>query len=380
MAAAEIARRGGEVSVALRWCALEEVDAGTRQAWTQLALAAAEPDMFAMPQFVMPAARWLTPGRPPQVALFERVAHGRRELIGVGCFTHERANLFVPMAHLRAYRCEHTYRTGLLCVPGEEQAVAEALMRPPTRGARWRAIAFHDIGDAAAFDALHAQARRQGGGWSELRRFERPVLRLRAGQSAAMQVRPAVAKDLRRRHRRLQEQGELEVAIVTAADGIDAAIDHHLRLEHMGWKKDAGTSLLGDDRQAAFFREMARAFAGIGAAAFVELRLDGEVVASTSNFVVGGTFSAFKTGWDPRLAACSPGKLAEWLLFGVLGSRWPGLHKFDSNAAAGSYLAGMLPHGDTLLSGCLTLDRRATRTMRWARPLRSLAYRIGREP
>lgn len=368
------------MSVELRWCALSDVDAATRQAWTRLGQAAAEPDMFAMPQFVIPAARWLTPERPPQVALFERAARGRRELVGIGCFTWERANLFVPMAHLRAYRSEHSYRTGLLCAPGEEAAVAEALLRPPSSRSRWRAIAFHNIEDAGSFGILRAQAQQQGGGWSELRRFARPVLRLHPDQSADAQLPRALAKDLRRRQRRLREQGEVEVAIVEAADKINEAIEHHLRLEHLGWKREAGTSLLGDDRQAAFFREMARGFAGIGAAAFVELRVDGDVIASTSNFIVGGTFSAFKTGWDPRLAACSPGKLAEWLLFERMQARWPALRKFDSNAAAGSYLADMLPHRDTLLSGCLTVDRGAARTMRWARPLRSLAYRIGREP
>lgn len=367
------------MTVALRWRRLEELDASELAAWTELGLHSVCPNVFVMPQFVRPSARWLTPRRPVRVAWFERPGRSGPELVGVGCFTAERPGLLVPVPHLRAYASEHAFRSGLLIAPGEAGAVAEALARSSSGvGPRWRAIAFRNIEEAGEdFQALHAQVAGQSGAWFELRRFQRPVLRLDGDAPAAERVGASVRKDLRRRLRRLQEQGRVEPHIVRDPVALEAAVENHLRLEHAGWKSGAGSSMLSSDAHAAFFREMAAGFGAIGAAAFAELRLDGEAVASTSNFVVGGVLSAFKTGWDPRFARSSPGRLNELALFEQMAVEWPGVRKFDSNAREDSYLADMVPDRDVMLSGVLGLGPVTARVLRAARWWRPLAHRLG---
>lgn len=369
------------MTVELRLCRLDEMDASQRGAWSELGLHAAQPNVFAMPQFVVPSARWLTPRKPVVIALFERAGRARRELVGVGCFTLERPGLLVPVPHLRSYASEHSYRSGLLLAPGEATPVAEALSRPAAGGPhRWRALAFHNIEAAGEdFRALRAQADRQGGGWIEMRRFQRPVLRLRPGVPADELVPGSVRKDLRRRRRRLQERGAVEIEIICDPARLGQAVEHHLRLEHAGWKAQAGSSMLSSGNNAAFFREMVEGFGAIGAAVFVETRVEGEVIASTSNCLVGNVFSAFKTGWDPRFAQASPGRLNEIALFERMAGRWPAIEKFDSNAREDSYLADMLPDRDAMVSGVLALGAGTARALAAARWLRPLAYRLGRD-
>ncbi len=365
------------MTVSLRLCRLEALTASQLSAWGELGLAAPCPNVFVMPQFVSAAARWLTPGRQVQVALFEQPARAGRELVGVGCFTLERPGLMIPVRHLRAYASEHSFGSGLLLAPGVSEDVARALARPAQR-APWQAIAFRNI-DAAGedFRALAACTQAQRGRWFELRRFQRPVLHLRPEQDAEACMKASVRKDLRRRWRRLEELGQVDVRIVRDEADLPAAVERHLQLEHAGWKAGAGSSMLSIPAHAAFFRELVAGFAATGAAALVELCVQGEVVASTSNFVVGGVVSAFKTGWDPRFARSSPGRLNEYALFQRMAAEWPGVRKFDSNAHEDSYLAQMIPDRDAQVTGAFALGPAAARCLWLARGWRPLAYRLG---
>ena len=326
-----------------------------------------------MPQFVLPAVRWL--GDPAPVVV--RVLRGGR-LLGVGCFVDQRPDLFAPLPRLGAFRSAHSFRCGMLVAAGEDAAVADALLRFAREHAprRRHGLSFERLamGDPLS-RALVRGAGRLGGAWHERARFQRPVLRLDAGPADA-RLPAAVRKDLGRRLRRLRERGAVEFRLLHGADAGQAAVDEHLRLEHHGWKREAGTSLLADHRHAAFFRDMSARFGAIGAMVFSEILVDGVAIASTSNVLLGDTLHAFKSGWDPAFARYSPGRLNEWLLMQALPDTWPRLRCFDSMSGDGGHMAALLPDREPVATGALSLSWPARLALLAARAWRPLAWRL----
>ena len=367
------------MGVSLRWCRTEDVDEATQAAWSDLGRRAPEPNPFATPEFVLPAARWLTPDRPTWVALIERHGDAGHELVGTGCFTEQRPDLFVPVPHLRSYQTLHTFRSGMLCSAGEATLVAQALMRfLASQDKRWHAITFQNLhADCPVLRSLqeqHVQTR-----WFERHRFQRPCLHVSTGLDYEDRLRASERKDLQRRQRRLEERGSLHFRVLQG-DAVDAsAIQTHLQLEHAGWKGKAGTSMLSAPAQVRFFVEMMERFRGTGGAVIAETLCDGDVIASTSNLLLGDTLNGFKTGWHPGYAAMSPGRLNELHLFRQMPTSWPGVTTFDSQSQGDSYLADLLPDRRAMITGTLTTDTLGSLAMRAARLVRPLAYRLERD-
>lgn len=369
------------MSIAVRWLGIEDLDARTHDAWTRLGVHALEPNPFLMPQFVLPAARWLA-RCAPLLALFECGAS--RELVGVGCFSVERANPFAPVPHLRAFSTLHSFRTGMLVAPGAASAVAQALlaaMHDRKSVPRGHAIALRAVGATdEGHVALRAAAGEAGGGWRELSRFARPVLRLPPGSDVLAAMPRKMLKNLRRHRRRLHEAGPCSVRLVRAEPMLRDAAERHLMLEHCGWKGARGSSLLSSAAGAGFFREMVERFGAIGAAVFIELMSGDRVVGSSSNLVVGRTVSAFKVGWHVDFARHSPGRLTELALLESIPTAWPHVDKFDSNSKQDSFLAQMLPHAEPVLSGFLATSPLGMRALQLGRLMHPFARAVGLQP
>lgn len=352
--------------------ALDDLAASDLAAWDALARDTQASVPFLLPGFVRAAARWLTPDDPPVVLTVER----GRDLLALTCLQRRAANLFVPVPHWRAYRHPHAFQSGLLHLPGEADAMAGALSGLMRQG-RWRerAIVWHNV--AADGEAWTAIRRCPALRWNQTGLSRRPVLRRHAGDApAAARVRANVAKDLRRRFRRLQDLGDASLRILEgrAADADAAA--RHLALEDAGWKGAQGSSMLASDAQRAFFLETSARLADRGHMVFVETLCGGRVIASSSNLLCGDALSGFKTGWDPDFAAVSPGKLNEWHLLQALDGHWPGVALFDSQAHEDSYMGELLPDRQPMASGILHAGALHRGLVAAARPLRPLAYRL----
>lgn len=366
------------MKVTLRWRSLDELGATDLQAWTELgARAEPHPNPFAMPQFVLPASRWLTPSQPPRLAWIEQTGAATRRLIAVGVFTARRPSLFVPLPHLREYRSLHTPRGGLLVAAGCTAAAIGALLDSLRKQSQWHALDLRNLPSCGGqLDVARQMAESQGGGWFQRRTFARPILDVYAGGSAYVHVD---SRDRRRRRRRLGEKGVLEYRLLQGAQVDGRAVADHLRLEHAGWKGECGSSLQSSPAQAAFFREMIAGFVGIGAAAFMETRLDDQVIASSSNLLLGDTLNGIKIGWDPAFATFSPGRINETELHKLLPGHLPQVKTYDSQSQERSYLADMLPQRMQMATGTLALSRGAACAIRAACWLRPLAWRLQRD-
>lgn len=364
------------------WRTVDEVDDRLYQAWTQLGMQTAHPNLYAMPQFVLPASRLLDPGNPARIAVIERRNAGGSELLGVGCFTHHRPTLFAPLPHLRCFRTRHTFQDGLLCAPGAAQEVADALLGHLDRGVRGpQAIAFRNVADDdPVLQALRGRADAAGQRWYPLRALQRPVLRYDAAPDARSRIPRRVAGDIERRQRRLAASGRLSFRLLLGADVTDEAIARHLDIEHMGWKGNSHSSMRSSATETAFFEDMCRRFRAIGSTVFCETLLDGRVIASASGFRVAATMNAFKTAHDPEFSGASPGKANILSLLAAIPAALPEVAMFDSSSREGSFIGAMLPDSRTMLAGFLPLTRLAARALKAARLLRPLAYRIDDDP
>jgi CelD/BcsL family acetyltransferase involved in cellulose biosynthesis len=116
-------------------------------------------------------------------------------------------------------------------------------------------------------------------------------------------------KELRRCRRRLEEAGELAVAIERGEDGLDALLEEAFEVEGRQWKGEAGTAIASDPATRAFYGEVARWAAGRGALRLVTLRLDGRLIAFELDLLESGALYALKAGFDPEQARFSPGHL-----------------------------------------------------------------------
>lgn len=113
----------------------------------------------------------------------------------------------------------------------------------------------------------------------------------------------------RRKWRKAEKIGpvSVEISMPSAAD-LDRQITRILAVESKGWKGRAGTALLHDPKQAAFFRAFGKRMIETGQLRLCFLTIDGEDAAIEYAAVWDNRFWSIKVGYDEGFAAVSPGE------------------------------------------------------------------------
>jgi CelD/BcsL family acetyltransferase involved in cellulose biosynthesis len=314
-------------------------------AWAALEPRTAEPNAYLSPHFMLPALRHLGPGARAAVYLIDRHAAGSRETLGAGVFVRTSGSRYLPLPHLIAYRCEHSYLSGVLL---DRDWTDEGLTAFLAQLRRLEPLACGiEVptvwADGPLVRAATQDPERGAVLISGVDVDERAVL-LVADAGAALLERALGnhRKDSDRRMRRLRERGDVQWRC-HRGDDVPAAVEAFLTLEHVGWKGQEGTSLRSRPADEAFFREAVRGFAAEGRALFTELALDGVPIASISHFVSGRAGFGFKIGWDPAYKTYSPGILNEVEFVRNAPTVFADLEYFDSGAGAESYINRLWP-------------------------------------
>jgi CelD/BcsL family acetyltransferase involved in cellulose biosynthesis len=242
---------------------------------------------------------------------------------------------------LIAYRGVHSFLGGLLLDRDFRAEALDALISGIRRQMPW--FMALEFGQAWADGALaicadnparsrYFEARREGS-------VARAVLSPAKGPSMLEDKAFASRlRDLNRRKRRLEEQGQVQWRW-HRDDGIPgASVEDFLALEHMDWKGQAGTSLRSQASHEAFFREVVSGFASQRRALFIELCLDGKPIASCCNFISGRIGFGFKIGWNPEFRSAAPAKLNEVELMRQAHTAFPDIELFDSGSGPDSYI------------------------------------------
>lgn len=141
--------------------------------------------------------------------------------------------------------------------------------------------------------------------------FQRPALEseLEGEDYLKTSLRPHHYREFRRLKRRLAETGRLEHVVARGQDEIRPRIEAFLTLEASGWKGRRRTAMVVDRYQAAFAREALYRLAEQDLCRVHSLMLDGRTIASLIVFVEAGRAYTWKTAYDEKYAAYSPGVL-----------------------------------------------------------------------
>ena len=140
--------------------------------------------------------------------------------------------------------------------------------------------------------------------------------------------RSRLRSDLRRRRRRLEEEGRVAVELLSPDPGaLDGPLTEGFAVEASGWKATGGTAISSRPETERFYREAAAWAAGRGLLHLAFLRVDGRPLAFEYAIRDGDTHYRIKVGFEADYSRFAPGKL---LLARVLEDAFAaGLARFD---------------------------------------------------
>lgn len=143
--------------------------------------------------------------------------------------------------------------------------------------------------------------------------FERAALLGGADPQAYLRAHVSARKrkELRRQRRRLGEEGDLSVSLLTKDEDPGPWIRDFLALENKGWKGRRGTSLKANRKDAAWFAETLKGAHAAGKLHFVRISCGARAAAMLASFLSGGAGYSLKIAHEPDFARFSPGVLAE---------------------------------------------------------------------
>jgi CelD/BcsL family acetyltransferase involved in cellulose biosynthesis len=200
----------------------------------------------------------------------------------------------------------HTPEFGLLAADGRAQELADAFLglRPETVSLRF--LDPQDPGFAACLEAARTAK------YLVLSRpLERsPYIEIDGDWEAYERRRGRkLVGELRRRRRRLEEQGRLEFEVTDGRKGLDALLDEGFRVEAAGWKGARGSAIASQPSTRRFYAAIARWGAERGVLRLAFLRLDSRAFAFDFAFEEDGVHYLLKTGFDPEFGRYAPGML-----------------------------------------------------------------------
>lgn len=116
-------------------------------------------------------------------------------------------------------------------------------------------------------------------------------------------------QNLRRRRRRLEEQGPVTFEVITGLDGLDAALEDAFAIEASGWKGEEGSAIRTRAETVSFYAGWARHLARDGRLRLCFLKLGMRRIAFHFAYVAQGRYWLPKCGYEETHRECSPGQL-----------------------------------------------------------------------
>jgi CelD/BcsL family acetyltransferase involved in cellulose biosynthesis len=288
-------------------------------AWEALAASALEPNLFYEPWMFLPAQQALggqtafrfvlvfaphpsEPQAPPVLSgffplEFERT-YRRFPVSIVRLWVHPYGPLGTPL--VRAATAGACLETFLRWLASDRQSAA--LMEFNTISA-----------DGPFYRELITHLQRRGS-FVQVRAESQRAL-FRRGDSGDTYLQAALSgdqrKSLRRKTKRLEEQGKIEYALLGPDGDLDRWLQDFFRLEASGWKGRAGTAMAQNPQERAFFETAVAAAFRLGRLRFFALTLNGQALAYQIYFPAGAGAYAHKTAYDEASGRFSPGMLIQ---------------------------------------------------------------------
>jgi CelD/BcsL family acetyltransferase involved in cellulose biosynthesis len=363
---ADAALNGADTKLTCR--PISEMSREIRTQWRNLHLDSLSPNIFLSPDFVLTALSTINPEDPLAIC----VSQGN-ELIGLAILQENERSLAFPLRSMRQFATIHSCQTGVLLRKDITNEALDTFVRAVMEHGKSK-IYFRDF-DMSSQTALRLveSAKRQNYHWYDVKSYARPTLEPGTSLDDWQMQRRKMLKEIRRQRRRLAEQGELTWQILMPEDVTDDTIEVFLALENDGWKGERSTSLLSQDTEAEFFRQLVKKLIETGEIFFTELRLNNEAIASTVNFMSGNVAFAFKVGWKKQFARYSPGNLNEIFFVEYACSNNLPFTFIESGTNDVSFIDRLWPGRISMFNGFLIrggIPRLTAVALRWARRLK----------
>lgn len=354
-----------------------ETLAALRAPWQALEARTLEPNAYLSARFVLPALRWLPAAAPVWAVSVHDSSSSGAELRGLGLFQPRAPRPLFPLPHAQVYASPHSFLGGLLLDAETARPALHCMLEALSRRTSGLRLT-HLPGASATARLLQDVMTERGATWHEEAWCQRACI-APCPEWARRWRQHVPASRLRgyeRQWRKLAESGEVTWHYLRGDAVCDRTIERFMELEHAGWKGRQGTSLRSDPRHTCFFQQMTRDFRDDGDLFFTELRLSGEVIASTCNLVSGSEGFAFKVCFDPRHARRSPGILNELGFLQGLERPVDRFRAIDSGAEPGSFIEQLWPDRVWLHSGSIALGPLARAAAQAAQAMSRLRRRL----
>ncbi len=281
-------------------------------AWRSLDEDLAVPNPFFSEWFLRPALTHLDPHRAVRLCVIRRARDG----LLVGLFPFEIGTRYarLPLRHIAIWKHAHGYDGTPLMRRGYALPVLTAMFdwidgRPfGARFLRLTQLPLDPVMDGFLKDACtfagrtpRQQSRVERAQLTDAQDYETLIATALSGKKR---------KELRRQARRFGELGAAQFIDLSTADtAMQGAVHEFIALESAGWKASAanGEPLARSEGERAFFTQAMRGGARAGAVSCLALTLDTAMVAMLFTLRSGRHLAAFKTSYDERHAANSPG-------------------------------------------------------------------------
>ncbi|MDX6510812.1 MAG: hypothetical protein QOE36_316 [Gaiellaceae bacterium] len=143
----------------------------------------------------------------------------------------------------------------------------------------------------------------------------------------AASVAPKVVKEVRRRRRKLEQLGTVELAVEDGSERLDDLLTEGFAVEGSGWKDEQGTAIRSRPETQRFYTDVARWAAAAGTLRLFFLRLDGRPVAFVFGLEAAGSLYDLKGGYDLEFRTFGPGQMVAYELISYAFAH--GLESFE---------------------------------------------------
>jgi CelD/BcsL family acetyltransferase involved in cellulose biosynthesis len=279
--------------------------------WDELAARAAEPNPFYESWYLLPSLRALDPQGKVALLCME---HGG-QLAGLMPIRRHPAYYGYPLPHLRNWVHDNCFCGTPLVAKGMEAAFWRAVLAWCDANAQ-TGLFLHLMqlpASGPVYQGLTAKLASTRRAAATVLSEERALLC--SDQSPADYFEASLTakkrKELRRQHRRLAEEGTLEVVRERGSTGVQQWTEQFLELEARGWKGRAGSSLAADPANAALFLDSLAGAARRDRLERLSLVMDGRPIAMLATFLTPPGAFSYKTAFDEDFARYSPGVLLQ---------------------------------------------------------------------
>jgi CelD/BcsL family acetyltransferase involved in cellulose biosynthesis len=189
-------------------------------------------------------------------------------------------------------------------------AVLEALLGFLGAHGSYRLALRRIAADSVTAQTLREVTRRKGL-WSVWREDDTtPIIGLPESLDAYLESRSRhVRHELRRKQKRLEKAGAVELRIVQRSDELGAAFDDVKAIEAKSWKGETRSSFLEEPGAEGFYRTLFDRTADQGWVRIYLLYFNGRPVAHLFGMVFRNRYYAFNSSFDASLGDYSPGSV-----------------------------------------------------------------------